>query len=203
MCSVKLRKLVCSTALASPQARANFPGTNAEWEKTWEKLSQPGTYEVEGADLMVAGLAHCLTVNFMILNTAKNSTPFSFVAADVWGGPSTKSPPLLLVYDGSHYETVVAETKKDETFCTELFIEWKNNDFKLSHQDIANAKLDSRTDTEAGLPSTLSTKNSGAYGDNTNICATGTTIFHVSCANFYNIKPKLTSKLRCGYQTEA
>ena len=184
MCSVKLRKLVCSTALASPQARANFPGTDAEWEKTWEELSQPGTYEVEGADLMVAGLAHCLTANLMILNTAKNSTPFSFVAADVWGGPSTKSPPLLLVYDGSHYETVVAETKKDETFCTELFIEWKNNDFKLSHQDIAKAKLASRTDTEAGLPSTLSTKNSGAYGENTNICASGTTIFHVSCTNF-------------------
>ena len=108
-------------------------------------LSKPGKYELEGADLMVAGLAHCLAVNMMIINTPTKSTPFSFAAADVWGGPPTTKAPLILVYDDSHYETMLAASEEDEQFCTELFNEWKNNDFRISRQDISNAKLAARS----------------------------------------------------------
>ena len=102
---VELRALLCTTALTSTDARKNFAGTELKWEETWKQLSNPGVYELEGADLMIAGLAHCLGVNIMTINTDKNSIPFVFVAADVWGGPRADKAPLLLVYDNSHYET--------------------------------------------------------------------------------------------------
>ena len=117
-----------------------------EWEKAWQDLSKPGKYELDGADLMVAGLAHCLSINLMIMNTSTKSVPFSFVAADVWGGPASEDPPLLLVYDGSHYETVFAASTEDEQFCADLFREWKTKDFKISRQDILKAKLTAETD---------------------------------------------------------
>ena len=95
---------------------------------------------------MVAGLAHCLSINLMIMNTSTKSVPFSFVAADVWGGPVSEESPLLLVYDGSHYETVFAASTEDEHFCADLFREWKTKDFKISRQDILKAKLTAETD---------------------------------------------------------
>ena len=54
--SAKLRGFICRTALISEEARKHFPGTTSEWEKAWQDLSKPGKYELEGADLMVAGL---------------------------------------------------------------------------------------------------------------------------------------------------
>ena len=136
-----LRRLICTTALTSTEARKNFAGNDFEWKKTWTKLSNPGEYELEGADLMLAGLAHCLEVNIMTINTPKKLTPFTFAAADVWGGPPSNKAPLLLVYDNSHYETVLAATAEDEQFCAELFNQWRNNDFRISREDIQNAKI--------------------------------------------------------------
>ena len=51
-----------------------------------------------------------------------------------------RKPPLLLVYDGVHYETLLPATHEDSLLTMELVNNWRQGDFNISHRDIDDAR---------------------------------------------------------------
>ena len=72
-----------------------------------------GVYMRMTGDLMLPALAHSLSVDIIVFNTSRRSVPFYPVSSTVWGGEKTSKPPLLLIYDGAHYETALPATAGD------------------------------------------------------------------------------------------
>ena len=118
-----------SLARNSTEARLNVEMSDREWNKQWDMLMKPGVYEVTVADMLLPALSHALGLDILIFNTFKASRSFSggngpllLSQSDYWGGEASKKPPLLIAYNGVHYEQLKPKTKRDE-FLTKKLVE--------------------------------------------------------------------------------
>ena len=59
-----------------------------------------------------------------------------------------RKPPLLLVYDGVHYETLLPATHEDSLLTMELVNNWRQGDFNISHRDIDDARVAAESNKE-------------------------------------------------------
>ena len=109
-----------------------FAGSDQEWSRQLDQLEKKGFYENTCGDLMLSALAHNFCVDIFVINTSRGSTPFSPISSSVWGGKQTNKPPLLLVYDGVHFEPLLPATPHDCQLTIELMQRWKAGNFNVT-----------------------------------------------------------------------
>ena len=107
-----------------------------------DQLEKKGFYENACGDLMLPALAHSLCVDIFVINISRGAAPFYPVPSTVWGGNQTNKPPLLLVYDGVHYEPLLPATAHDSQLTIELMQNCKAGKFYVT--DISKVGLDER-----------------------------------------------------------
>ena len=84
----------------------------AKFKRMWEQLKTPGVWDIEVGDLAVAAIAYATKKDILIVNTSSGISPgddlISVVKADALGTGSRDSDiPILLAYNGSHYESLL------------------------------------------------------------------------------------------------
>ena len=115
------------------RARASpfYPGgyTEHEWNKYWSMLRQNGQYEIDYfGDLMMIGIMHCLKKNALIFNTNRDRShgPLTVIRGDFFGGELDNTIPLVLVYDGGHYESLIPKEEDDVRKTTYIVDMWNS-----------------------------------------------------------------------------
>ena len=142
------------SARNSQEAFQYWTGTFEEWNRQWDQLLAPGEYEVTLADQLLPALSHCIGLDIMIFNTYKGENAFSgangpilLAHSDCWGGEPTQKPPVILGYNGVHYENLNPMTVEDERKTKVLFGKLKRSEVTLKYeqfsifQDIEEEKL--------------------------------------------------------------
>ena len=72
-------------------------------------MRQPRNYEHALGDMFMAGIAHCNRVDILVIYTNANAfRSFDLVRADTFGGgPAVAEAPIIVAYNGYHYESLV------------------------------------------------------------------------------------------------
>ena len=103
----------------STEARMNVEMSDREWNRQWDLMMNDGVYEVEVADLLLPALSHTMGVDILIFNTNKGGNRFGgangpvlLSQSDCWGGKSSTKPPMLIAYNGSHYDILKPANKR-------------------------------------------------------------------------------------------
>ena len=80
----------------------------------------------------------------MIFNTYKGANAFSgsngpilLAHSDCWGSEPTKKPPVLLGYNGAHYENLIPMTVEDERKTKVLFGQLKRSELTLRYEQFS------------------------------------------------------------------
>ena len=90
--------------------------TELQFYQEWEKLKTPGVYECRVGDYVLPVIAHCTKKDILIFNTDLQTSPdpVSVVEAKTLGGQCTDNEiPVLLAYDGDHYEGLIPKSHQD------------------------------------------------------------------------------------------
>ena len=129
---LELRRHIVNFLRNNNEARMYFAGSDQEWSRQLDQLEKKGFYENTCGDLMLSALAHNFCVDIFVINTSRGSSLFSPISSSVWGGKQTNKPPLLLVYDGDHFEPLLPATPHDCQLTIELMQSWKTGDFNVT-----------------------------------------------------------------------
>ena len=104
--------------------------TDEQWAAAWSQLRQNGEYELDYfGDLMIVGIMHCVRKNALVFNVSsyRSHGPVIVVRGDYFGAEvSEESAPLVLAYDGAHYESVTPRTEKDVQKTVYIVKHWNN-----------------------------------------------------------------------------
>ena len=101
----------------SKQARTK----QQQWMHDWATLRKSGEFQCQAGDLMAPGLAMILHKNILVFNTCPNAnSPITLHLAETLGGSTTTSIPILLCYDGMHYEGLLPVSDEDQNKTIEL-----------------------------------------------------------------------------------
>jgi len=63
---------------------------------------------------MIIALAHYIGKNILLINTDPGSAPITVVLGDRFGNPLNSEYPVILAYNGTHYESLIPLTDHDE-----------------------------------------------------------------------------------------
>ena len=85
----------------------------------------PGVWNTDVGDLAIAAIAFTIKKDILIINTSLGISPdddlISVVEADAFGtGEKYSDIPVLLAYDGYHYESLLPRTDSDIKRTVEL-----------------------------------------------------------------------------------
>ena len=119
------------------QETDHYPGEDNHdiWNTGWEKQKEGGEYNVNIyniSDIVPAAMGHCVQSNILVFNVDKNSSsPAHIFKANYFQKniqPTTEIP-LVLVYNGGHYESLLPKTQNDSQLCTNLVAKIANNEY--------------------------------------------------------------------------
>eukprot|EP00116_Pleurobrachia_bachei_P001115 sb/3461377/ len=106
--------------------------TEEEWREAWTRLRGDGQYEVDYfGDLMILGIMHCVGKNALVFNVSeyRSHGPITVVRGDYFGGSlSDDQPPLVLAYDGAHYESLMPVGEGDVRKTRYIVEQWSRFD---------------------------------------------------------------------------
>ena len=88
---------------------------------------------------MIPGIAYTLRKNILVINTKPlelSMDPFTLVLPDTFGRPANTGIPLLLAYDGCHFEGMLPETSEDTSRTVELVREIQSKKYRLKVSDV-------------------------------------------------------------------
>ena len=109
-----------------------FPGKDHQqrWDNAWEKQKKQGKWNVDEfnvSDIMPAGMGHCMKKNILVFNVKKTAyEPVHVFRENFFRShisPTTEEP-ILIVYNGCHYESLLPKTKNEQTKCIQLVNEF-------------------------------------------------------------------------------
>ena len=92
-----------------------------ERREEWDELKLNGRWDSPLSDLIPNAIAIGTKKMLFIININRNE-PVSVVAPEDFGGERDSDDPLVLVYDGSHYEHLIPPTTNDERKIRDLVI---------------------------------------------------------------------------------
>ena len=74
------------------------------------------------------GIMHCLKKNALIFNTNRDRShgPLTVIRGDFFGGELDNTIPLVLVYDGGHYESLIPKEEDDVRKTTYIVDMWNS-----------------------------------------------------------------------------
>ena len=108
-----------------------------EWKAGFDKLKQPGVYELTLGDLVPPGIAHCTRKNLLIFNTSPLAvSPIYVIAASTFGGCADTDIPVCLAYDQAHYESLVPSSDADIHKTVNLSQQFLHGRYSLKMEDI-------------------------------------------------------------------
>ena len=110
-----------------------------EWNNQLDTMLEEGQYEHTVADFLLPAMCDLLGVNILTFNTNRETggnSPLLLCRSDVYGGPSSDLPPILLAYDGSHYESLLPASTNDEILTKNLVTEISDNNFIMKYEAI-------------------------------------------------------------------
>ena len=108
-----------------------------EWKAEFDKLKQPGVYELTLGDLVPPGIAHCTRKNLLIFNTSPLAvSPIYVIAASTFGGCADTDIPVCLAYDQAHYESLVPSSDADIHKTVNLSQQFLHGQYSLKMEDI-------------------------------------------------------------------
>ena len=135
-----LREAVVSEMIDNNDAFAFAGYTNHErWLEDLQQLRMSGDWTSFLADLMMPGIAYTLRKNILVINTKPRELsmePITLILPDTFGRPANTDIPLLLAYNGSHYEGFLPETKEDVLRSVELVREMKSRTYTVKVSDV-------------------------------------------------------------------
>ena len=118
------------------------PGySQAEWHHGWNLMRQPGAYEVHHfGDLVIPGIACGIKKIILIFNTNPNVAhdPISVIDPNSYGIEPNSPYPLILAYDGSHYESLHPLEDIDIQKSKDLVTQYQNGTYAFGHNDLQN-----------------------------------------------------------------
>ena len=87
----------------------------SRWKSGWKFMQQPGIYEHELGDIVMHGIAHCNSVDILIINTLeKQGLPYCVIPASaLCGRQATTEVPIILAYNEVHYEGLLPVSEVD------------------------------------------------------------------------------------------
>jgi len=98
---------------ASPYRIEDY--SDEDWSSNWDLLKECGVWNVDYfGDLMIIALAHYIGKNILLINTDPGSPPVTVVLGDRFGNPLNSEYPVILAYNGTHYESLIPLTDHDE-----------------------------------------------------------------------------------------
>jgi len=98
---------------ASPYRIEDY--SDEDWSSNWDLLKECGVWNVDYfGDLMIIALAHYIGKNILLINTDPGSAPITVVLGDRFGNPLNSEYPVILAYNGTHYESLIPLTDHDE-----------------------------------------------------------------------------------------
>ena len=133
-----LRLAVVEDLKRNPKAmeKAGYVGRKEDYEKMLDELLQSKVWNVEAGDLAIYGIAFTTKKNILVYNTNPNGAtgnmPVSVVRPEELGGEADTPVPIVLCYDGTHYEGLVPNTRQDVLQTVELM----NSGLNVSVKDI-------------------------------------------------------------------
>ena len=99
---------------------AHYPGFQhkEDWYAAWDRQLDPGQFNVDEysvSDLVPAGLGHCVSKDILVFNVGQNSSisPVNVYPANIFNSVPTSQIPILIVYDGNHYESLLPVSQTD------------------------------------------------------------------------------------------
>ena len=94
---------------------ARWSDSPSKWKSGWEFMRQKGVYEHELGDIVMHGIAHCNSVDILIINTLeKQGLPYCVIPARaLCGRQATTEVPIILAYNEVHYEGLLPVSKVD------------------------------------------------------------------------------------------
>ena len=140
----KWREYLVGITRISTEARKNVEMSDREWNRQWDLMMNDGKYEVEVADLLLPALSHSMGLDILIFNTYKGGSRFGgangpvlLSQSDCWDGEASKKPPMLIAYNGSHYDMLKPASKEDEILTKRLVKDLKASRITLRYEDFA------------------------------------------------------------------
>ena len=113
--------------------------SNKEWLEGWNEMSVPGIYErgIFG-DLMVPGIACGVRKYLLIFNTNLNTPddPIYVINPRSFNVPPDSEVPVILAYNGSHYESLVPKTELDVQMSVNLVKTYLGGKYRYKNKDI-------------------------------------------------------------------
>ena len=124
------------------------------WHAAWDRQMDPGVYNVDEfsvSDLVPAGLGHCLKKDILVFNVDLNSnSPVQVYPANIFNIPPTTEIPIVIVYNGGHYESLLPQSEQDIRNCINLVKAVKNNEYikETPMGYLVNKSLEDKNGTE-------------------------------------------------------
>ena len=112
--------------------------TDEEKQENWDNLKTTGTWDIEFfGDLVMHGIAMGCRKNILIFNTTTAAGyPVYTVEASQFGGSINSPIPVVLAYNGNHYESMHPVTEQDITKTMHLFDTIIRGEYGFQRQDI-------------------------------------------------------------------
>ena len=124
-------------------------------EAEWETLKRDRVYETELGDIAIIAVARAIHMDILIFNTNAevSISPIETVNADEYeGGSRTNINPIILAYNGSHYESLETLSIEDDKKAIDLVHLVKTKGYKLKKRDIAiMARISKSTKPEINI----------------------------------------------------
>ena len=110
------------------QQTDHYPGEHEhdKWNEEWGRQKNPGEYNVNEyniSDIVPTAMGHCVKKNIMIINVAQNNQDPVQVCKSTFFHESrtpTTEIPVIVVYNGGHYESMLPKTQQDIEKSVEL-----------------------------------------------------------------------------------
>ena len=119
-------------------ARTFYGKGEEAWKRECDQLMKPRTYEVDAADTLVSMLAAFLSVDIVVFNTNPRfgGGPLMVYPASVYGGQTKVRNPIMMAYDGTHFESVLPDEEEDKEMVVILVNKLKKNEISLRFDDV-------------------------------------------------------------------
>jgi hypothetical protein len=120
------------------QKTDHFPGKEdiVRWNSAWDRQKKSNEYNVNDyniSDIVPAGLGHCVKKNILVFNVDKTSAwPVQIFAANHFhiNIQPISDKPVLLVYNGGHYESLLPKSDGDAENCRILVKALQNQTYE-------------------------------------------------------------------------
>ena len=110
-----------------------------DFEIQWNALKYKNIYETKLGDFVMSAIAHTLKHNILIFNTRHMNAhdPIAVVKADQMAGVKAKSEiPLVLAYDGTHYEHLIPTCDSDVAKTCELVNKYTSGTYNFNWDNV-------------------------------------------------------------------